>query len=111
MTAVETFKANYGAKYGRGVACLPKDTEALLSFYDSPAEHRNHLRTSNPIESVFTTVGHRTVRTKVALPQKIAKLTAFPLIRAASKTWRKLTARTSCRASNVSYLRIGATPA
>jgi transposase-like protein len=92
VTAVETFKAIYGAKYGYRVACLPKDTEVLLSFYDFPAEQWNQLRTSNPIESVFATVGHLTVRTNVALPQKIAKRTVFPLIRAASKTWRKLTA-------------------
>ncbi|RYH04946.1 transposase, partial [Tropicimonas sp. IMCC6043] len=66
------------------------DTEALLAFYDFPAEHWDHLRTSNPIESVFATVRHRTVRTKGALSQKTAKLMVFTLVRAASKTWRKL---------------------
>ena len=69
---------------------LTKDTEALLAFYDFPAEHWDHLRTSNPIESVFATVRHRTVRTKGALSQKTAKLMVFTLVRAASKTWRKL---------------------
>lgn len=61
LAAIETFKEKYGAKYARGVACLTKDTEALLAFYDFPAEHWDHLRTSNPIESVFATVRHRTV--------------------------------------------------
>jgi putative transposase len=90
LAAIETFKEKYAAKYQRGVACLTKDTEALLTFYDFPAEHWDHLRTSNPIESVFATVRHRTVRTKGALSQKTAKLMVFTLVRAASKTWRKL---------------------
>lgn len=90
LAAIETFKEKYGAKYARGLACLTKDTEALLAFYDFPAEHWDHLRTSNPIESVFATVRHRTVRTKGALSQKTAKLMVFTLVRAASKTWRKL---------------------
>jgi len=90
LAAIETFKEKYGAKYARGVACLTKDTEALLAFYEFPAEHWDHLRTSNPIESVFATVRHRTVRTKGALSQKTAKLMVFTLVRAASKTWRKL---------------------
>ncbi|QQO45805.1 IS256 family transposase [Paracoccus sp. MC1862] len=88
--AIETFEGKYAAKYDRGVTCLTKDSEALLAFYDFPAEHWDHLRTSNPIESVFATVRHRTVRTKGALSQKTAKLMVFTLIRAASKTWRKL---------------------
>ena len=66
------------------------DAEVLLTFYDDPAEHWEHLRISNPIESVFATVRHRTVRTKGALSQKTAKLMVFTLIRAASKKWRKL---------------------
>lgn len=61
-----------------------------MAFYDFPAEHWDHLRTSNPIESVFATVRHRTVRTKGALSQKTVKIMVFTLIRAASKTWRKL---------------------
>jgi transposase-like protein len=90
LAAIETFKEKYGVKYERGVACLTKDTETLLAFYDFPAEHWDHLRTSNPIESVFATVRHRTVRTKGALSQKTAKLMVFTLVRAASKKWRKL---------------------
>jgi putative transposase len=65
----------------------------LLAFYDFPAEHWIHLRTSNPIESVFATVRHRTVRTKGALSQKTAKLMVFTLIQAASKKWLRLKGR------------------
>ena len=72
------------------VACLTKDREALLAFFDFPAEHWDHLRTSNPIESVFATVRHRTVRTKGALSAKTAKLMVFKLVNAAAKTWRRL---------------------
>ena len=72
------------------MACLTKDTEALLALYDFPAEDWDHLRTSNLIESVFATVRHRTVRTRGALSQKTAKLMVFTLVRAASKNWRKL---------------------
>ena len=60
--AVATFADTYGAKHDKAVACLIKDRDALLAFYDVPAEHWDHLRTSNPIESVFATVRHRTVR-------------------------------------------------
>ncbi len=90
LAATETFKEKYTVKYERGVICLTKDTEAMLAFYDFPGEHWEHLRTSNPIESVFATVRHRTVRTKGALSQKTAKLMVFTLVRAASKKWRKL---------------------
>lgn len=93
MAAIETFKDKYAVKYAKGVACLTKDTDALLAFYDFPAEHWDHLRTSNPIESVFATVRHRTVRTKGALSQKTAKLMVFTLVRAASKKWRKFNGR------------------
>jgi hypothetical protein len=65
--AMQTFEAKYGAKYPKAVACLTKDREALLAFYDFPAEHWQHIRTANPIESVFATVRHRTVRTKGCL--------------------------------------------
>ncbi|PZX14222.1 mutator family transposase [Palleronia aestuarii] len=64
-----TFATTYGAKYAHAVTCLTKDREALLAFFDFPAQHWDHLRTANPIESVFATVRHRTVRTKGALSQ------------------------------------------
>ena len=88
--ALATFAAKYVPKYERAVACLLKDREALLTFYDFPAEHWDHLRSSNPIESVFATVRHRTVRTKGALSQETAKLMVFKLVMAAARTWRRL---------------------
>jgi putative transposase len=88
--AIATFAEKYGAKYEKAVACLTKDREALLTFYDFPAEHWDHLRTSNPIESVFATVRHRTVRTKGALSQDTARLMVFKLVMAAAMTWRRL---------------------
>jgi len=88
--AVDIFAETYGAQYGKAVTCLTRDREALLAFYDFPADHWDHLRTGNPIESVFATVRHRTVRTKGALSQKTAKLMVFKLVQAASKTWRRL---------------------
>ena len=80
----------YGAQYEKAVTCLVKDHDALLTFYDFPAEHWDHLRTSNPIESVFATVRHRTVRTKGALSQDTARLMVFKLVMAAARTWRRL---------------------
>jgi len=88
--AIDVFAEKYQAKYGRAIECLIKDREALLAFFDFPAEHWIHLRSSNPIESVFATVRHRTVRTKGSLSQRTAKLMVFKLIDAASKTWRRL---------------------
>ena len=88
--AIDVFADKYGAKYEKAVACLTKDREALLAFFDFPAEHWDHLRTSNPIESVFATVRHRTLRTKGALSAKTAKLMVFKLVDAAAKTWRRL---------------------
>src|SRR5208283_4236254 len=67
-----------------------KDRQTLLTFFDFPADHWDHLRTSNPIESVFATVRHRTVRMKGALSQDTARLMVFKLVMAASKTWRRL---------------------
>ena len=88
--AIAVFAEKYGAKYPKAVECLTKDRDALLAFFDFPAEHWDHLRTANPIESVFATVRHRTVRTKGALSQKTARLMVFKLVMAASKTWRRL---------------------
>ena len=89
-TAIATFAEKCGAKYAKAAACLARDREALLAFYDFPAEHWDHLRTANPIESVFATVRHRTVRTKGALSQDTARLMVFKLVMAAAKTWRRL---------------------
>jgi transposase-like protein len=89
-TAIATFAEKYAPKYDKAVECLIKDRETLLTFFDFPADHWDHLRTSNPIESVFATVRHRTVRMKGALSQDTARLMVFKLVMAASKTWRRL---------------------
>ena len=88
--AINVFAEKYGAKYDKAVECLTKDSEALLALYEFPAEHWDHLRTTNPIESVFATVRHRTVRTKGSLSPTTARLMVFKLLCAASKTWRRL---------------------
>ena len=74
----------------QGGDLLTKDRDALLTFYDFPAGHGDHLRTSNPIESVFATVRHRTIRTRGALSHDTARLMVFKLVMAAAKTWRRL---------------------
>ena len=89
-TAITTFAEKYAPKYSKAVECLIKDRETLLTFFDFPADHWDHLRTTNPIESVFSTVRHRTVRMKGALSQDTARLMVFKLVMAASKSWRRL---------------------
>jgi transposase-like protein len=89
-TAIATFAEKYAPKYDKAVECLIKDRETLLTFFDFPADHWDHLRTTNPIESVFATVRHRTVRMKGALSQDTARLMVFKLVMAAAKTWRRL---------------------
>ena len=95
--AIAVFVEKYGAKYPKAAECLTRDRDALLAFFDFPAEHWDHLRTTNPIvlrqaqhEAVFATVRHRTVRTKGALSPTTAKLMVFKLVMAAAKTWRRL---------------------
>jgi len=88
--AFDAFIETYGVKYEKAVDCLTKDREALLAFYDFPAEHWKHLRTSNPIESTFATVSHLTVRSKGCLSNKTALAMIFKLAQAAEKTWRRL---------------------
>ncbi|MGA9728075.1 MAG: transposase, partial [Methylocella sp.] len=75
------------------VECLIKDRDALLAFYDFPAEHWKHLRTTNPIESSFATVRHRTARFKGCLSNKTALAMIFKLAEAAEKSWRRLDGR------------------
>ena len=93
LRAMDLFKDKYTLKYEKAVTCLMKDQDAMLAFFEFPAEHWIHLRTSNPIESVFATVRHRTVRTKGSLSQKTAKLMVFTLIQSASKKWLRLKGR------------------
>ena len=70
--AFDRFLAKYQVKYDRAAACLAKDREPLLAFYDFPAEHWKHIRTGNPIESTFATVRHRTTRSKGCLSHDTA---------------------------------------
>jgi putative transposase len=90
VTAFEAFAATYRVKYEKAVECLKKDRQALLAFYDFPAEHWKHLRTTNPIESTFATVRHRTIRSKGCLSNKTALAMVFKLVEAAQKSWRRL---------------------
>ena len=88
--AIDLFAEAYQARYPKAVECVRKDQRALLAFYDWPGEHWIHLRTTNPIESVFATVRHRTVRTKGSLSPTTARLMVFKLVMAAAKSWRRL---------------------
>jgi len=88
--AFDQFVATFEAKYPKATECLAKDREVLLTFYDFPAEHWKHLRTTNPIESTFATVRLRTRRTK-GCGTRIATLTmVFKLARCAEAHWRRL---------------------
>ena len=90
VAAFDTFVEIYRIKYERAVDCLTKDRDALLAFYDFPAEHWKHLRTTNPIESTFATVRHRTTRSKGCLSNKTALAMIFKLAQAAQTNWRRL---------------------
>ena len=89
-TAFDFFLQAYGAKYDKAVDCLAKDRDALLTFYDFPAEHWKHLRTTNPIESTFATVRQRTTKTKGCLSRATALTMVFKLCQSAAKKWRRL---------------------
>ena len=88
--AFDAFVESHTVKYDKAAQCLAKDREALLAFYDFPAEHWKHLRTTNPIESTFATVRHRTVRSKGCLSNRTALAMVFKIVEAAQKTWRRL---------------------
>ena len=90
LAAFDAFVETWGVKYDKAVACLIKDRDALLAFYDFPGEHWKHLRTTNVIESSFATVRHRTVRSKGCLSNKTALAMIFKLAEAAEKSWRRL---------------------
>ena len=89
-TAFDAFIESYSVKYEKAADCLEKDRDALLAFYDFPAEHWKHLRTTNPIESTFATVRHRTIRAKGCLSNKTALAMVFKLVEGAQKSWRRL---------------------
>ncbi len=90
LAAFDHFVKTYGAKYPKAVDKLSKDRDALLAFYDFPAEHWMHLRTTNPIESTFATVRHRTTRTKNCVSRNTFLGLAFKLVQEAEKSWRRI---------------------
>ena len=92
LDAVSSFKTAYGAKFGKAVAKITDDLERLLAFYDYPAEHWIHLRTTNPIESTFATVRHRTKVTRGPGSRTAGLAMAFKLIQAAQDRWRAVNA-------------------
>ncbi len=101
--AFDFFNEAYGVKYDRAVKCLTKDRADLLVFYDFPAEHWKHIRTTNPplrdcrqspagqrTESTFATVRHRTTKTEGCLSRQTALAMTHQLMVSAKKKWRKL---------------------
>jgi putative transposase len=92
--AFDAFIESYSLKYEKAADCLAKDRDALLAFYDFPAEHWKHLRTTNPIESTFATVRHRTIRSKGCLSNRTALAMVFKLVEGAQKSWRRLDGHT-----------------
>ena len=90
VAAFDAFIESYSVKYEKAAACLDKDRDALLAFYDFPAEHWKHLRTTNPIESTFATVRHRTIRSKGCLSNRTALAMVFKLVEGAQRSWRRL---------------------
>ena len=97
LVAFDVFVETWGVKYDKAAECLIKDREALLAFYDFPAEHWKHLRTTNVIESSFATVRHRTVRSKGCLSNKTALAMIFKLAEAAERSWHRLDGHKHCR--------------
>ena len=89
-SAFDAFIETCAVKYDKAAACLVKDRATMLAFYDFPAKHWKHLRTTNPIESTFATVRHRTVRSKGCLSNKTALAMVFKLAQAAQNSWRRL---------------------
>lgn len=88
--AFDYFLSAYQAKYPKATECLKKDREALLAFYDFPAEHWVHIRTTNPIESTFATVRHRTVKTRGCVSRESMLAMVFKLAITAQQRWRRL---------------------
>jgi len=88
--AFEGFIKTYGAKYPKAVQCLAKDKEELLTFYNYPAEHWKSLRTTNPIESTFATVRHRTKKVKGCFSRKTILTMVFKLCESAGKRWQRI---------------------
>lgn len=84
------FVRSFEVKYPKATACLQKDKDALLAFYDFPAEHWVHIRTTNPIESTFASVRHRTYKSKGAFSRTTILTMVFKLCDKAQPNWRRL---------------------
>lgn len=90
LAAFEAFANTYRAKHPKAVECLEKDRDELLAFYDFPAQHWSHIRTTNPIESTFATVRLRTKRTKGCGTRQATLMMVFKLTQSAAQGWKKL---------------------
>lgn len=88
--AFDLFLTTYEAKYSKATECLAKDRESLLTFYDFPAEHWLHIRTTNPIESTFATVRLRTAKTRGCVSRAGLLAMVFKLAKTAEQNWRTL---------------------
>ena len=88
--AFDFFIKTYEKKYPKATDCLAKDKEELLAFYDFPAEHWAHVRTTNPIESTFATVRHRTYKSKGCFSRTTILTMVFKLCESAQERWIKL---------------------
>jgi putative transposase len=104
IKAIEAFAKEFGVKWPKAIEKITSDKEALLTFYDYPAEHWRHLRTTNPVESVFAPVRARTDITKGPGSRQAGLAMIYKLIEAAEGRWRKLTG-----AHLVALVRAGAT--
>ena len=91
-TAIHRFAQDYEAKYPKAVKSLVTDTARLLTHFDFPSAHWKHLRSTNPIESTFATVKHRTRVTKGAGSRTAGLTMAFKLLETAQRTWRRIDA-------------------
>ena len=90
VKAFDLFAETYTAKYPKAAECLSQDRDQMLAFYDFPAEHWRHIRTTNPIESTFGTVRQRTRRTKGSGSRAATLSMVFKLMESAQRRWRRL---------------------
>ena len=104
LKAYETFLGTYEAKYPKACQCLKKDKEQLFTFYDFPGMHWQHIRTTNPIESTFATIRHRTRQTKGCGSRKATLAMVYKLAKEAEKQWRKLRGYELCHLSKIIFI-------
>jgi len=90
--AFDLFIATYEGKYPKAAECLAQDRAALLAFYDFPAEHWGHIRTTNPVQSTFATIRIRTNKTRGCLSRDTMLAMVFKLYQSAAKRWHRLRA-------------------